>query len=74
MDKVARAALASDVEVPTDLLAGLLMERVSAPPAPARRGEKLPPKVYAVMAVTSMLTFGTLATSYQLLFWHPLFA
>ena len=65
---------ASEVEVPTDLLAGLLMERATAPAAPVRRGEKLPPKVYAVMAVTSLLTFGTLVTGYQLLFSHPLFA
>ena len=75
MDKVADVALpASDIEVPTDLLAGLLMERATGPAAPARRGEKLPPKVYAMMAVTSLLTFGTLATGYQLLFSHPLFA
>jgi len=75
VDKVARAAApASEVEVPTDLLAGLLMERATTRAAPAPRGEKLPPKVYAVMAVTSLLTFGTLVTGYQLLFSHPLFA
>lgn len=63
-----------EAEVPTDLLAGLLMERASAP-APARREpETLPAKVYAVMALTSLLTFGTLVTGYQLLFSHQLFA
>ena len=73
MDKVAHAA-ASEVEVPTDLLAGLLMEQASAPSGATRRSESLPPNVYAVMALTSLLTFGTLATGYQLLFSHQLFA
>ena len=63
-----------DAEVPTDLLAGLLMEQVSAPSPATRKTESLPAKVYAVMALTSLLTFGTLVTAYQLLFSHPLFA
>jgi len=63
----------SEAEVPTDLLAGLLMERTSAVPT-RQKAESLPLTVYAVMAVTSLLTFGTLVTGYQLLFSHQLFA
>lgn len=74
MHKTADAAAWSEAEVPTDLLASLLMEQSSAPPAPTGHSERLPAKVYAVMAVTSLLTFGTLATGYQLLFPHQLFA
>ena len=36
--------------------------------------EKLTLKIYGVMAVTTMLTFATLTTGYQLLFAHQLFA
>lgn len=35
---------------------------------------KVPAKVYAVMALTTMLTFTTLTTGYQLFFTHPLYA
>ena len=66
MDKI-------DAEVPTDLLASLLMESASAPPT-ARKAEGLPVKVYGVMALTSLLTFGTLVTGYELLFARQLFA
>ena len=67
MDKV-------EAEVPTDLLADLLMEQASAP-APTRREPEIPPaKLYAVMALVSLLTFGTLVSGYQLLFSHQLFA
>jgi hypothetical protein len=34
----------------------------------------IPPKVYAVMAVTAAVTFGMLTTAYQLLFAHSAFA
>ena len=67
MDKV-------EAEVPTDLLAGLLMEMASAPAPKQREPEIQPAKVYAVMALTSLLTFGTFVTGYQLLFSHQLFA
>ena len=40
-------------------------------PQPAS-AEKLAPKIYAVLAVTSMLTFGTLVTGYELLFYTPI--
>ena len=63
-----------EADLPTDLLAGLLMEQVRAPqPATALR-EKLPLKVYGVMAMTTALTFATLTTGYQMLFTHQLFA
>ena len=35
---------------------------------------KLPLKVYGVMAMTTVLTFATLTTGYQMLFTHQLFA
>ena len=63
-----------EADLPTDLLAGLLMEQVREPqPATALR-EKLPLKVYGVMAMTTALTFATLTTGYQMLFTHQLFA
>lgn len=75
MDKVAHAALpASETAVPTDLLASLLMEQASAASLAGRRSDALPAKIYAVMAVTSLSTFGVLAMGYQLLFSHQLFA
>ena len=64
----------SEAEVPTDLLASLLMERASAPSPTPRDPDSLPPKIYAVMALTSLLTFTTLTTGYQLFFSHELFA
>jgi predicted membrane channel-forming protein YqfA (hemolysin III family) len=71
VDKVSHAtSLQSEVQVPTDLLAGLLMERASTRSAP----DRLPLKIYVVMAVTTLLTFATLTTGYQLLFSHQLFA
>jgi hypothetical protein len=39
-----------------------------------RAQEKIPPKVYAVMAAVTALTFATLTTGYQLLFTHQLYA
>ena len=62
----------AEAELPTDLLAGLLMEMArEAKPAAARSG-KVPLKVYGVMAMTTALTFATLTSGYQLLFAsHP---
>jgi len=34
----------------------------------------VPPKVYAVMAMTTLLTFATLMTGYQMLFSQSVFA
>jgi hypothetical protein len=75
MDKIPRASLSrSEEPLPTDLLASLLMERSNSP-SPATSGPSgLPLKVYGVMAVTTLLTFATLTTGYQLLFSNPLFA
>lgn len=70
MDKLSQSGTSREAEVPTDLLASLLMERRSAP-SPA---ELHMPKVYAVMAITTLLTFAALTTGYQLLFSQQLFA
>ena len=75
MDKIAHAgAPLREAEVPTDLLAGLLMECASAPSETRRERDVLSPRVYAVMAMTSLSTFATLTAGYQLLFAHQLFA
>ena len=65
MDKI-------EAEVPTDLLAGLLM--ASAPAPMPRQRNSLVAKVFAVMGLTSALTFGALVAGYQLFFSHQLFA
>ena len=70
MDKMMRR----EAEVPTDMLAGLLMLQASAPSAPTREPERLSAKIYAVMAVTTLLTFATLTTCYELFFARQLFA
>jgi hypothetical protein len=75
MDKIAHAGPPrSEADVPTDILASLLIERASAPCPTPHESDSLPPKIYAVMALTSVLTFATLTTGYQLLFSHQLFA
>ena len=75
MDKIARAGSSrNEAEVATDLLASLLIEQATASSPTIREAGIVPAKVYAVMALTSMLTFGTLVTGYQLLFSHQLFA
>lgn len=50
-----------------------ILEASGSPPT-IRDGDITPGRVYAVMALTSMLTFGTLVTGYQLLFSHQVFA
>lgn len=73
MDKIASVGTALiEADVPTDLLAGLLMEGASAPSSTTR--EPSLPKIYAVMALTSLFTFAALTAGYQLLFSHQLFA
>jgi len=64
----------TEADVPTDLLASLLMERASAPSPTTPKPDRVPPKIYAVMALTSVITFATLTTGYQLLFSNQLFA
>ena len=39
-----------------------------------RQADRVPAKVYAVMALTTALTFATLTTGYQFLFTHQLYA
>ena len=64
----------AEADMPTDLLAGLLMERARQPRAAAARPDRLPARVYGVMAATTLLTFATLVTGYQALFTHSVFA
>jgi hypothetical protein len=68
MDKILQGGC-GEAEVPTDLLASLLMERSARSPSQHHM-----PKVYAVMAITTLLTFAALTTGYQLLFPQQLFA
>jgi hypothetical protein len=49
-------------------------EALDAAPAPEAQLPRVPAKVYGIMALTTLLTFATLTTGYQLLFQHPLFA
>lgn len=64
----------NDTPFSTDLLAGLLMEQARDRASRAAGPERLTARIYAVMAVTTLLTFATLTTGYQLLFTHNLFA
>ena len=64
----------ADAEMPTDLLAGLLMEMSREAKSATARPGKVPLKVYGVMAMTTALTFATLASGYQLMFTQQLFA
>lgn len=63
----------SEVDVPTDSLAGLLMEQARVPSVTTQE-LPLAAKVYGLMAATTLLTFATLVTVYQYLFLHRLFA
>jgi len=72
MQQLPKADHSRTEELPTDLLAGLLME-LGRTPATAQPG-KLPLKIWSVMAVTTVLTFATLTTGYQMLFARHLFA
>jgi hypothetical protein len=62
-----------EVQVPTDLLAALLMEQVN--PAPTQEGgaDGVPIKIYVIMLVTTLLTFATLLAGYRFFFSHQLF-
>lgn len=75
VDKIAPAGpQRSEADVPTDLLASLLIQRARTPRPTPSESNSVPPKIYAVMALTSVVTFATLTTGYQLLFSHQLFA
>jgi hypothetical protein len=41
---------------------------------PRAEDRAVPPRVYGVMAITSVLTFATLVTGHQMLFSHSVFA
>ena len=64
----------AEVEIPTDFRAGDLMEQARPPRLATGPTERLPLKVYGVMAMTTALTFATLTTGYQMLFAQQLFA
>ena len=68
MTNAAMSGQRADAEMPTDLLAGLLMEISREPKPTATRAGKVPLKVYGVMAMTTALTFATLVSGYQLMF------
>jgi hypothetical protein len=63
----------NEPDLPTDMLASLLMEQASGRASTTRDAHQLP-AVYAVMVVTTLLTFGSLTAGYQLVFPHQLFA
>lgn len=64
----------SEGELATDMLAGLLMARAAPASAKTRNPDRLSVKVYLVMTVTTLLTFATLTTGYELFFAPRLFA
>ena len=68
-----RTLPAHDEAIPADLLAELLMEGTKAAPGHKPATQSLPAKVYAVMAVTTGITFMTLRTGYEFFFSHQLF-
>jgi hypothetical protein len=72
MDKSSPAE--TDAPVPANLLASLLIERALTTSRADERPERLTLKIYGVMATTTLLTFATLVTGYQLFFPHQLFA
>ena len=52
----------------------LAAERRKAAPAPPPQPERMPAKVYGVMALTTALTFAALNTGYELFFSYQPFA
>lgn len=75
MDKIHYANDASgEAPVRAKLLASLLIERALTTPRASSEPERLTLKIYGVMAATTLVTFATLVTGYQLLFTHPWFA
>ena len=49
-------------------------ERYGLPSPPSRLPDRLPPRIYAVMALTSLSTFAVLKTGYELFFARQIFA
>ena len=56
------------------MLAGLLMTQAESASPAARESARLSVRIYLVMTVTTLLTFATLTTGYQLFFARQLFA
>jgi predicted membrane channel-forming protein YqfA (hemolysin III family) len=56
------------------MIAGLLMTQAEAPSPARREPDRLSVRIYLIMAVTTLLTFATLTTGYQLFFARQLFA
>ena len=72
-----RTAVVSDDANFSSNLERVLADRRKAAlaPVPQAQPEKIPPKVFGIMAMTTALTFATLMTGYQLVFPpHQLFA
>ena len=67
-------AIAADGPVPADIVAGMLAKRRVDASEPVSSSQKLPTKIYGIMAATTLLTFGALTTGYELLFTSQLFA
>jgi hypothetical protein len=49
------------------------MQDTASSPPKAREADSLPARIYAVMGVTTLLTFVTLRTGYEHFFSHQLF-
>jgi len=70
MNRLSTVDRTGTAEIPTDLLAGLLMETARKPAE--GQTEKLTLKIYCAMTATTLLTFATLTLGYQTLFApHP---
>jgi hypothetical protein len=54
---------AADGPLNADFLAEFAAKRRGLEAAPVRRSEKMPAKIYVIMALTSLMTFATLAAS-----------
>ena len=63
----------NEAEMPTDMLASLLMEQARARRSTTREASRLR-AVYGVMGATTLLTFATLTTCYHWLFAQQVFA
>ncbi|MEO8455937.1 MAG: hypothetical protein ABI454_12340 [Sphingomicrobium sp.] len=73
-DSVPSRAGIMDSRRSADLVSKLIAERRNPDPALVSHAERISAKVYGIMTATTLLTFGTLVGSYQLIFPHQLFA
>jgi hypothetical protein len=55
-------------------LTKVIAKRRNIESAPPSEAEQLPPRIYGIMAATTLATFATLTASYQLLFTNQPFA